>query len=139
MNAAKTILIVDDQRDLAYMLADTLAEHDRQVYEACNGGEAPQMVEQFHPCVVLLDIAMLHMTGYDVAVELRARFGSACPTSIAHTACADNELVRMQAFLARFTTFLAKPSPLERLLNVINASHNELHELSPAIKSGPKR
>ena len=128
MNAAKTILIVDDQQDLACMLAETLTEHDWPALVAFDGRQALQMVEQYHPCVVLLDIAMLHMTGYDVAAEMRARFGPACPTLIAHTAWADNDLARMQAFLAGFEKFLVKPAPLERLLNIINAPQTVLIE-----------
>jgi CheY-like chemotaxis protein len=125
MKTSKSILVVDDQQDLAWMLADTLTEHDWQAHVAFNGDEALQMVEQFHPQVVLLDIAMLHMTGYDVAIEMRARFGDACPVLVAHTAWADNDLVRMQAFLAGFESFLVKPAPLERLLKTIDAKHDE--------------
>lgn len=107
------------------MLADTVAEHAWQAHVAFNGSEALHLVEQFRPHIVLLDIAMLHMTGYDVAIEMHARFGSACPALIAHTAWADSDLVRMQATLAGFDAFVVKPAPLERLLDIIDAKHNQ--------------
>lgn len=102
------------------MLAETLAEHDWKACVAFSGEEALQMVEQFHPRVVLLDIAMLHMTGYDVAVAMRTRFGAKCPILIAHTAWM-NDMVHTHAFKALFDTFLEKPSPLDRLLSIIGA------------------
>ncbi|HEY0588520.1 MAG TPA: response regulator [Pseudoduganella sp.] len=125
MNASNSILIVDDQQDFANMLADTLSEHDWQAHVAFNGSDALQMVEQYRPRVVLLDIAMLHMSGYDVAMELHARYGSECPALIAHTAWADNDLVRMQASLAGFESFLVKPASLERVLSAINRQSRE--------------
>jgi CheY-like chemotaxis protein len=127
MNVAKTILIVDDQKDLAQMLADTLSDHDWRAHVAFNGIDALQMVEEHHPHVVLLDIAMLHMSGYEVATEMRERFGARCPILIAHTAWM-NDMVQTQAFRDRFEAFLDKPAPLERLLEVINRLRSEKYE-----------
>ena len=57
-------------------------------YEVCTvhgGQEALDAARQFKPDVVLLDIGMPKMTGYETARRFRQRYGEKCPALIAVT------------------------------------------------------
>ena len=67
------VLVVDDNRDSAdsmRMLLDASGQDARCVYD---GVSALEIAESFRPEVVLLDIGMPSMDGYQVVRELRAR------------------------------------------------------------------
>jgi CheY-like chemotaxis protein len=68
--------------------------------------------------VVLLDIGMPKMSGYDVARTLRERYGSARPALIAVTGRA-GETDRQQARAAGFEHHVAKPYQPGELLRLI--------------------
>jgi CheY-like chemotaxis protein len=67
----RRILVVDDNADAAQMLAATLeiAQHELRV--ALDGQEALRLAEAFRPQVVLLDIGLPGMDGYEVVGRLR--------------------------------------------------------------------
>lgn len=75
MGNKTSILIVDDnprvRRDLCSALA--LDEHFEIVAEAANGIEALQAAEQLKPDVVLMDLGMPEMDGYEATRLLKAR------------------------------------------------------------------
>ena len=67
------VLIVDDQPDNLYMYAHYLENEGRlRVITAMNGREAVMKAKRMHPKVILLDVAMPQMDGYQVARELAA-------------------------------------------------------------------
>ena len=80
------VLIADDERDTVITLGVLLRSEGFDVRMATRGAEVPDAVHQFKPDFVLLDIGMPDQTGYDLARQLRARYGDACPTLIAVTA-----------------------------------------------------
>jgi CheY-like chemotaxis protein len=75
-------------------------------------------VFHFAPDVVLLDIGMPQMTGYEVARALRDRYGSARPALIAVTGRA-GDADRQQARAAGFEHHVAKPYEPAALLRLI--------------------
>ena len=79
------ILVADDDTDTVESLTVLLREEGYEVRGVHRGGEVLQAIFQFAPDVVLLDISMPQMTGYEVARALRERYGSARPTLIAVT------------------------------------------------------
>src|SRR5262245_42682614 len=64
-NQAK-ILIVDDSTDIVEVLADFLEAKGYAIYTAGTGPEALAQIERERPDLVLLDVMMPHMTGYEV-------------------------------------------------------------------------
>ena len=82
------------------------------------GAEVLQAIFHFAPDVVLLDIGMPQMTGYEVARVLRERYGSARPVLIAVTGLAGDE-DRQQARAAGFEHHVAKPYEPAALLRLI--------------------
>jgi CheY-like chemotaxis protein len=83
---ALRVLIADDERDTVLTLGILLRSEGFVVHTTTRGTEVPDAVRDFKPDLVLLDIGMPDRTGYDLARELRARYGDACPPLIAVTA-----------------------------------------------------
>lgn len=66
-----TVLVVDDERDIRELLVDTLLDAGFQVIEAANGEAALEKVARDHPSIMLLDISMPGMDGYEVLWRLK--------------------------------------------------------------------
>jgi len=112
------ILVADDDEDAVLSLTTLLREEGYEVRGVHRGSEVLQAVFNFAPDVVLLDIGMPQMSGYDVARTLRERYGSARPALIAVTGRA-GEADRRQARAAGFEHHVAKPYELRVLLRLI--------------------
>ena len=69
------ILVVDDYPDNSESLAMLLRLDGHKVDVAYDGPQALEIAEAKHPEVVLCDITMPIMPGYEVAKRLRRRFG----------------------------------------------------------------
>jgi CheY-like chemotaxis protein len=70
-HAGLRVLLVDDNADATEILGEWLAEAGHQTRVARDGSEALSVAEQFDPDVVLLDICLPVMDGYEVARRLR--------------------------------------------------------------------
>ena len=61
----QTILIADDDRDLCHMVEEYLTGEGYRVIDACHGREALHVARSEKPDLILLDIMMPEMNGYD--------------------------------------------------------------------------
>ncbi len=66
------ILIAEDERDIRDLVAFTLRFAGYQVVTAANGEEALELARDESPDLVLLDVRMPRMTGYDVCRAIKA-------------------------------------------------------------------
>jgi CheY-like chemotaxis protein len=112
------ILVADDDADAVLVLSALLRDEGYEVRGVHHGAEVLDAVFNFAPDVVLLDIGMPKMSGYDVARTLRERYGSARPVLIAITGRA-GAADRQQARAAGFEHHVAKPYEPSALLNLI--------------------
>jgi DNA-binding response OmpR family regulator len=69
----KLILVVDDEKDLRHLLRVSLEWVGYRVIEASNGAEAIAKFEKYPVDLVLLDVMMPKMDGFNVCTELRSR------------------------------------------------------------------
>jgi PAS domain S-box-containing protein len=67
------ILVVDDNRDAADSLASMLELMGQEVQTAYSGAEAITAAACFHPAVILMDIGMPGLNGYDATQQIRAQ------------------------------------------------------------------
>src|SRR5258708_33781970 len=67
-----SILLVDDEPSLRYLLRRQLSSEGYTIYEAESGAMALTMVEQYQPDLVLLDILMPEMDGIETCQRLQA-------------------------------------------------------------------
>jgi two-component system alkaline phosphatase synthesis response regulator PhoP len=67
----ETILIVDDEVDLLELIEYNLKKAGYNVLKAENGTEGLRLARKHHPDLILLDIMMPRMTGFEVVTQLR--------------------------------------------------------------------
>jgi len=67
----KTILIVDDEQDTLDYLSYVLPKRNYKVITADNGFDALQIIREQHIALVLSDIAMPDMDGYELYSQIR--------------------------------------------------------------------
>ena len=70
MMSAK-VLIIDDDPIIRLLAAEKLAEEDFVVLEASSGRQGLAMIQQHKPDLVLLDVIMPDMDGFEVCREIR--------------------------------------------------------------------
>ena len=66
------ILIAEDERDIRDLVAFTLRFAGHEVFAAANGEEAVELAPKVHPDLVLMDVRMPRMTGYEACRALKA-------------------------------------------------------------------
>jgi DNA-binding response OmpR family regulator len=66
------ILIAEDERDIRELIEFTLTAYaGHQVFKAANGQEAVEMAPQVMPDLIMMDVRMPRMTGYEACRELK--------------------------------------------------------------------
>jgi PAS domain S-box-containing protein len=114
----RRVLVVEDNRDGAEMLRALLELEGHQVELAYDGPAALVMARSFRPDVVVCDIGLPEMNGFDVARALRAEPGPWRPTLVALSGYAQPEdIARGKA--AGFDAHLAKPPSIEALTHLL--------------------
>lgn len=112
------VLIAEDERDTLMTLGILLRSEGFEVHLVAAAAEVGDQVEQFQPHAVLLDIGMPQRDGYEVAHELRSKYGDSCPTLIAvtaYTSAAD----KVRAHKSGFHHHVGKPYDPLRLLALL--------------------
>lgn len=66
------VLIIDDESVARYVMASFFKDQNCVTYEAQNGGEGIRMAREIKPQLVLLDLHMPDMSGFDVLDSLKA-------------------------------------------------------------------
>ena len=67
----KKILIADDRYEVVELVKATLEGEDYQIIDACDGREALEKIGKEKPSLVLLDIIMPKMDGFEVLSEVK--------------------------------------------------------------------
>jgi CheY-like chemotaxis protein/two-component sensor histidine kinase len=111
---SKRILVIDDNRDAGDSLAMILRILGVDVRVARGGPEGLIALESFDADIVLLDIGMPDMDGYEVARRIRARGNGHSPAIVAVTGWGQ-EQDRRRAREAGFDHHLVKPADLQAL------------------------
>jgi CheY-like chemotaxis protein len=117
-DAGRRILVVDDNRDAAESLGLLLEMMGHQVCVTHGGAEGLALMRTFEPAVVLLDIGMPDVDGYEVARRIREEGGSRRPLLIAITGWGQVE-DRRRARQAGFDHHLTKPVDVHELQRLL--------------------
>ena len=117
---SRRILVVDDNEDGASSLAMLLSLDGHETATANDGLEALEVADRFRPEVVLLDIGLPNLNGYEVARALRAQPWGKDIVLIAVTGWGQEE-DRRQSKEAGFTTHVVKPVHLDTLIKVLSS------------------
>jgi PAS domain S-box-containing protein len=114
----RRILIVDDNRDSADSLAMLMEITGNKTYLAHDGVEAIKAVEKYRPEVVLLDIGLPELDGYEVCRRVRAQPWGKDIIVIALTGWGQDE-DRRKSEEAGFNGHLVKPVDYDKLLDLL--------------------
>lgn len=113
----KTILVVDDKASMRQLLREYLTEQGYRVTEAGNGRSALPITEKESPNLILLDIMMPHMDGYQFISRIRRQ--SNVPIIMVTAKRQENDVVR--GFELGADDYITKPFRMRELLMRIRA------------------
>jgi DNA-binding response OmpR family regulator/DNA-binding CsgD family transcriptional regulator len=128
MEPQRVILCIEDEEDLRVDIADELAAANYNVLQASNGADALKVLEKQRPDLVLCDITMPGLGGYDVLKVMRDQGGLSDVPFIFLTALADRNdvLVGKQAGA---DDYLVKPIDYDMLLATINTRLSQVSRI----------
>ena len=116
---APLILVVDDNPPLRYALGRTLRQHGFEVIDAATGEEALQLAVSEQPDVVLLDVNLPDIHGFDVARRLKADERTRTIAILQISASFVQMEHRMQGLAAGADAYLVEPvEPRELVANI---------------------
>ena len=113
------ILIADDEPDSVATLQMILADEGHDVRGVYRGADVLPALERFPADVVLLDIAMPELSGFEVALQIRRKYGEWKPHLIAISGRYKTGADKMMAQAAGFNHHLAKPYEPAALLDLL--------------------
>jgi CheY-like chemotaxis protein len=111
----KEVLVVDDDPDMAETMVMVLREAGYCVRSAGDGKQALEAVAERVPSLILLDVLMPVMDGWQCAREVRKRYGRRVPIIVVTAA----EDVRARAEPMDVDDVLPKPFELDDLLQAV--------------------
>lgn len=131
---AKKILVVDDEPGFVELVTGILAARGYAVSSAADGRQAITMVNKDIPDLIILDIKMPHMSGYDVCRILRDNKRFKDIPIIMLTALAELDNVKTGMALGA-VSYISKPFEQNTLLTLI---HGLIGPGSPAAEPEAK-
>ena len=116
--SGERILVVDDEPDITALVAYHLARGGYRVSTAANGNDALAAVKDERPSLVVLDLMLPGLTGYEVIEQIRADASTADVPVLMLTARKD-EADRVKGLTLGADDYLTKPfSPQELVLRI---------------------
>jgi CheY-like chemotaxis protein len=114
------VLVIDDEPDNLNLAADLLEFGGAQVAQATGGRQGLALIDEFHPNLILLDLAMPDLDGWEMHRILRSRPDTRDLLIVALTALAmpyDGDRVRAEGFAG----YITKPFRVMALITELQA------------------
>lgn len=115
---AKKVLVVEDNELNLKLFCDLLRAHEYAVEPVRDGREAVERARDFKPDLIVMDIQMPHVTGFDLILELKADDELRTIPVMAVTAYAgrdDEERIRAAGGAA----YVSKPIGLQKFMDTV--------------------
>jgi DNA-binding response OmpR family regulator len=125
------LLVVDDDPTLLRFLCEYFTNHDYQALSAPNGNEALRLAYREHPDLVILDVMMPGMDGWEVCARLREM--SDIPIILA--TAKSSEADKLRGFRLGVDDYLTKPFSLAELDARIQAVLTRVHASQPSSRT----
>ena len=110
-----SVLVVEDDADLVSLMELVLTDAGYRVRTAPEGAAALARVAEEMPGLILLDMRMPGMNGWEFAREFRTRHGRACPIVVVTAA----ENARARALEVEAEGWLSKPFEIDDVLRIV--------------------
>lgn len=114
----KKVMIVDDRQTNRQMLTEWFSQLGFDISEAENGIQAISLVQNIKPDIIVMDLLMPGLNGFDTALKLR-KIPEISNIVIIATSASIADLEDVQYKKAGFNDFLSKPVDLEKLSGII--------------------
>jgi len=117
-NGQKSIFVIEDSKTSRKVLSMVLGRNNYHIYEAETGDQALALARKIEPDLVLLDVMLPDMTGYDILPQLRQlpHFAELPVIMLTGKSAATD---RMKGMLVGTNEYLTKPFNPEKLISVI--------------------
>ncbi len=129
------ILLADDESDILEFLSYNLRKEGFEVFCARNGAEALDLAEKYRPDLIILDVMMPVMDGYEACRNIRKN-NELQDTVVAFLTARGEDLSQVEGFEAGADDYIRKPvrprvfiSRIRALLRRIPASNEDLNKL----------
>jgi DNA-binding response OmpR family regulator len=122
-----SILVVDDNEDNANIIKDYLGARGYPISVAYSGDEAMALFESVKPSIILLDVMMPGMDGWQVCREMKASSAGKDIRVIMVTALQD-WMDKRQAIETGADDYVEKPFELAKLATVVERNVAQLHQ-----------
>ncbi|MEG4575471.1 adenylate/guanylate cyclase domain-containing protein [Microcoleus sp. N3A4] len=109
------ILVVDDKPDNVRLLSTILTEQGYEVRKALNGQRAIATVLEFPPTLILLDVMMPQMNGYEVCAQLKAS-PKTSSIPVIFLSALDDAADKVKAFDVGAVDYITKPFQAKEVL-----------------------
>ncbi len=130
MSNKKTVLVIDDVESLLHLIRGALAGYSIDLITAVDGGSGLELARRLAPDLVLLDLALPVLSGWDVLEQLKHDDSTADIPVVIVTAHGDSSAAAQARELGA-VGFLSKPFKPAELRRIID------HHLSgPALRAG---
>ena len=112
------LLVVDDEKDIVETLRKKLLEEGYEVVVAFDGEEALVRVKEDNPDIILLDLILPKLPGFEVLKEIREKYKDKWRPIIIISAQTDLEMVK-KSYKLEADHYLTKPCSMENVLRGI--------------------
>jgi signal transduction histidine kinase/ActR/RegA family two-component response regulator len=114
------VMVVEDERDTREMVAEALKQHGASVLESSSAADALRAIARQQPDVLVSDIAMPDMDGYELIAKIRSEYTSDIQwiPAVALTAFA-SEADKERSLHAGYQAHLSKPISITELVSTI--------------------
>lgn len=117
--AVKKILCIEDEPEMIDLIRLILSRRGFDVYGASGGEEGIQMIREIHPDLVLLDLMMPDMDGWEVYQQMKAEASTRDIPVIVVTAKAQNIDKVLGLHIAKVDDYIAKPFGPQELMDSV--------------------
>ena len=125
----KTILIVEDETNIVDILSFNLEREGYNTIEAYDGQTGLQLAREQNPDLILLDLMLPQMNGFDVCRQLRA---DGCSTPIIMLTAREEEADKVMGLELGADDYITKPFAMRELLARVKANIRRV-AMAPAV------
>jgi DNA-binding response OmpR family regulator len=134
---AKKILVVDDEKHIPRLVQASLERHGYEVSVAWDGLEALRKVEADRPDLIVLDVAMPNMDGFEVLRRLKANT-TTCGIRVVMLTARDEDKDVKTGWSAGADAYLVKPFNPADLAAIVKSALGDSEPGAETPKAWPK-
>ncbi len=137
-SAKPLILVVDDDRTTIHIICSLLEKQGYRVESAAGGLEAIARASEVHPDLILMDINMPGMDGYEATTKIK-EISELRQTPVVFLSGRPPEKDMGEAFASGGTTFIRKPITGQQLAQMVAMILQTAGEDGSSVKLSPNR